>query len=446
VRRRAVLALAATAVAVATAVAGWGVTQTRTNPIAPPSITPAQLLSRPIPTSAPNAAQLRLGRNVVIAGDCVSCHTRDNGEPMAGGLGMHTPFGVIYTPNITPDKDTGIGGWTPDQFYGAMHRGMDDEGHPLYPAFPYVYFTRISRQDSDAALAYLKTVPPVRYTAPDNKLPFPFNIRFLVRGWNLLFFRRRTFQADPARPAQWNRGAFLVNGPGHCAQCHTPTNFLGANENSKAFRGGALDNWVAPDLTGNARTGLGSWNAAQVVEYLKSGRNDRTQAAGPMAEVVSYSTSLLSDADLAAIASYLKTLPASPAASVRTPEQAVMNRGAAIYSDACASCHLERGVGQPRYFPPLGNDAVVQQDNPVGLIHMILAGVRTAPTTSRPTPLSMPSFAWKLSDQEIADVATFLRNSWGNRAAPVDAGRVGHLRHALGLDHERLTPNSGDHY
>ncbi|MDB5484095.1 MAG: alcohol dehydrogenase [Caulobacteraceae bacterium] len=441
-RRRALLILAGVATAT---LAGWALSQTRTNTINPPSITPVQLLSRPIPAMAPNAAQLQHGRDVVVQGDCVSCHTQSAGEPMAGGLGLRTPFGVIYSPNITSDTATGIGGWTPAQFYGAMHRGVDDQGKPLYPAFPYVYFTRISRQDSDAALAYLKTVPPVRYTPPANQLPFPLNIRFLVRGWNLLFFRPGTFRGDPARSAQWNRGAFLVNGLGHCGQCHTPTNFLGANDNGKPFQGGSLDNWVAPDLSGNARVGLGGWRGAEIVEYLKTGRNARAQAAGPMAEVVSYSTSLMSDADVAAIATYLKTLAASPDRRPAAPGQGAMNRGAAIYSDACASCHLEGGVGQPRYFPPLSRDAVVQQANPTGVIHLILAGVRTAPTAARPSPLTMPSFAWKLTDQEIADVSTFLRNSWGNRAAPASAGDVGRLRRRLNLTRVRLTQNSGDH-
>ena len=413
-RRRTFLILAGAAVVT---LGGWALSQTRVNPVDPPSITAVQLLSRPIPAGASNGAQLQHGRDVVIEGDCVSCHTRNAGEPMAGGLGMQTPFGVIYSPNITPDNDTGIGRWTPEQFYRAMSRGIDAHGQPLYPAFPYVYFTRLSRQDTDAALAYLKTIPPVRYTPPGNRLPFPLNIRFLVNGWNLLFFRPAPFRGDPTRSAQWNRGAFLVTGPGHCGQCHTPANFLGANENDRAFQSGSLENWVAPDLTGNPRKGLGSWNAAEIMAYLQTGRNDRAQAGGPMAEVVSYSTSLMSEADLAAIATYLGALPASPDRRMATPDAAAMSRGGAVYSDACASCHLEGGVGQPGFFPPLGRDAVLQQDNPAGLVHLILAGVRTAPTVAKPSPMSMPSFAWKLTDQEVADVSTFIRNSWGNRRA-----------------------------
>lgn len=421
--------------------------QPRTTAGPPGARTPTELLTAPLPGAGPQADQLQRGRSLVIAGDCVSCHTRPGGAPMAGGLGMHTPFGVIYTPNLTSDRETGIGGWTPDQFYQALHTGRDDEGHYLYPAFPYVYFTNVSRADSDAALAYLKTVPAVSYRPPDNELPFPLNIRLVMWGWNLLFFRAHDFQPDPAKSAEWNRGAYLVNGPGHCGQCHTPTNLLGANETGKSFQGGSLENFVAPDLTANAHTGLGSWTTAEVAEYLKTGRNDRAQASGPMSEVISYSTSLMSDADLQAIATYLKSQPASSPASAGTPDAAAMRRGAAIFSDACTACHLEQGRGQPRYFPPLGrNNAVVQQTNPDGVLHMILAGTRTAPTLSHPSPLSMPSFAWKLSDAEIADVTTYIRNSWGNHASPVSAGRVAGLRRKLNLKSPILTQNSGDHY
>ena len=415
-------------------------------PVHPSSaITPAGLLAKPFDDSTPNAAQLRRGQYLVAAGDCLSCHLREGGEPFAGGLGLNTPFGAIYTSNITPDRQTGIGAWTGDQFYRAMHDGKGAHGENLYPAFPYPWFRRASRADDDAIFAYLMTVPAVSYTPPQNNLPFPFNIRGSVGAWNLLFLDGHDFQSDPGRSAEWNRGAYLVKGLGHCGACHTPKNSFGADKSKQEFHGGKLDNWVAPDLTGNSRMGLGDWSVEDIVEFLATGRNPRAAAGGAMAEVITYSTSLLNDADRHAIAVYLKSQPASAAITASTPDSGAMRRGAEIYSDACSSCHLENGVGQPRVFPPLGKDAMLQQSDPTGLEHVILGGTRIGISASRPSPLSMPSFAWKLSDQEIADVSTFIRNSWGNRAAQVSASDVRDLRKKLDLQTVHLTVNSGDH-
>jgi mono/diheme cytochrome c family protein len=408
-------------------------------------VTPTQLLSEPIADSVPNAAQVRRGQYLVAAGDCMSCHLRSGGEPLAGGLGLKTPFGVIYAPNISSDKETGIGSWTADQFYRAMHDGIDDEGKNLYPAFPYPWFRLVSREDDDAILAFLKTTPPVTYTPPKNDLPFPLNFRSSVKGWNVLFLKSHDFQPDADQSAEWNRGAYLVNGLGHCGGCHTPKNSLGADKSKLELQGATLDSWVAPDLTANDRTGLGAWSIDDVAEYLRNGRNAHAGAGGAMADVITYSTSLLSDEDRHAIAVYLKSQAASPSRANVQPDPAAMRRGAAIYSDACASCHLENGVGQPRYFPPLGPNAMLQQADPMGVEHLILAGGRIGTSPSRPSPLSMPSFAWKLDDQEVADVSTFIRNSWGNQAAPVSVSDVRTARKKLNLDTVHLTDNSGDH-
>jgi mono/diheme cytochrome c family protein len=280
------------------------------------AITPAGLLAKPFDDSTPNAAQLRRGQYLVAAGDCLSCHLREGGEPFAGGLGLNTPFGAIYTSNITPDRQTGIGAWTGDQFYRAMHDGKGAHGENLYPAFPYPWFRRASRADDDAIFAYLMTVPAVSYTPPQNNLPFPFNIRGSVGAWNLLFLDGHDFQSDPGRSAEWNRGAYLVKGLGHCVACHTPKNSFGADKSKQEFHGGKLDNWVAPDLTGNSRMGLGDWSVEDIVEFLATGRNPRAAAGGAMAEVITYSTSLLNDADRHAIAVYLKSQPASAAIGV----------------------------------------------------------------------------------------------------------------------------------
>jgi mono/diheme cytochrome c family protein len=409
------------------------------------AVTARGLLTQHFDDSLPNAAQLRRGQYLVAAGDCIACHQREGGEPFAGGLGLNTPFGVIYTPNITPDRNTGIGAWTSDQFYRAMHDGKDDQGNDLYPAFPYPWFRRVSREDDDAIFAYLTTVPAVSYTPPKNDLPFPLNFRSLVGVWNMLFLDSHNFQSDPGQSAEWNRGAYLVTGLGHCGGCHTPKNFLGADKSKQELHGGNLDNWVAPDLTGNLRTGLGGWSVDAIAEFLATGRNAHAAAGGDMADVISHSTSHMSDADRRAIAVYLKSQPASPIVVSSAPDAGAMRRGAEIYSDGCASCHLDNGIGQSRLFPPLGKDAILQQPDPTGLEHLILGGTRVGVSASRPSPLGMPSFAWKLTDQEIADVATFIRNSWGNQAAPVAASDVRDLRKKLKLQTVHLTDMSGDH-
>jgi mono/diheme cytochrome c family protein len=402
---------------------------------APPDdmATALALLTRPIPDSTPDAARLRQGRSLAIAGDCVSCHLREGGEPFAGGRPMHTPFGVVYTANITPDAQTGIGSWTADDFYRALHDGIDDEGRNLYPAFPYPWFRRVTREDSDAIYAFLKSVPAVVYTPPSNELPFPLRIRFLVKGWNLLFLRGDTYAPDPAQSAEWNRGAYLVEGLGHCGACHTPKNFLGADKSGRRYHGGTLERWVAPDLTGHTRTGLGAWNATEVDAFLRAGRNERAAAGGTMSEVVTYSTSLLPEEDRRAIALYLKSLAPRDDAGVEAADAASLRRGAAIYGDVCTACHLEQGVGQPGVFPPLARDTMLQQPDPTGVIHAILAGSRIAATPTRTSTLTMPSMAWKLSDQEVADVATYVRNAWGNQAVSVKAADVQRLRRELGL-------------
>lgn len=390
------------------------------------------ILTRPI-ADRPGAELIRRGRYLTVAGDCVGCHTRAGGHPFAGGLGLETPFGVIYSPNLTSDRATGIGSWTPEQFFRALHEGKAAGGKRLYPAMPYTHFTVLNRADSDAILAFLKTVPAESYVEPANRLPFPLDVRLAMIGWNAINFAPHGLTPDPKRSAAWNRGAYLVEGPGHCGACHTPKTMLGAERADRALQGAAIENWFAPDLTGNLRTGLGRWGAPDIAEYLRTGRNARANAVGPMAEVVTYSTSLLSDADRAAIATYLKALPPSPDAAIAAPKAAAMRTGGAIFEDVCTACHLMGGKGQSGMFPPLRGSAVAQQRDPTGVIRLILGGGRTAPTPMRPSFQSMPSFAWKLDDEEVADVATYVRNSWGNRASPVDASQVAALRSKLDL-------------
>ena len=429
--------------------AGLGFSAGAVQMVTPPEhtfadLTPVALLRQPVSDTNPDAARLRRGQYLVAAGDCMSCHLRPGGEAFSGGLGLNTPFGTIYSSNITSDSESGIGGWTEEQFYRAMHEGIGVHGENLYPAFPYPWFRNLPREDTDAILAYLETTPPVHYTPPNNELHFPMGFRFLVKGWNLLHLKEAEFQADSTRSPEWNRGAWLVKGPGHCSGCHTAKGTLGADEKARAFFGGDLDSWVAPDLTQNMRTGLGAWGTQDITDYLKSGRNMHAEAGGSMADVVTYSTSFLTDADRKAISTYLQSLPASPAQTPASLQAGAMQRGAAIYSDVCTACHLEGGIGQPGYFPPLKNNAMSQQSDPTGLVHLILTGSRIGTSASSPSPLTMPSFAWKLSDQEVADVASYIRNSWGNEAGPVTADKVTQLRKQLGLDTLRPTVNSGD--
>jgi mono/diheme cytochrome c family protein len=372
------------------------------------------------------------GRYLVDAGDCKACHTRPDGAPFAGGRGIGTPFGTIYSSNITPDPRTGIGTWSEADFYRALHKGVAHGGKNLYPIFPYTYLTRMRRGDVDAIRAYLLTLPPVEQRKPANHLPFPLNIRFLLKIWNALFFHAGEFRPDPAHSAEWNRGAYLVQGPGHCGGCHTPKNFLGADRHGKALQGGRLNDWVALNLTEDPRQGLAAWEKADIVDYLRGGRNARSTASGSMQEVVYYSTSRMSDADLAAIATYLKDLPAkAPKPSAKAPSDEAMRAGGAIFADVCSACHRSNGEGTPGFFPPLVANSSVQARDPTTMVRIILQGSRAVPTPARPTAPGMPAFAWKLDDDEIASVATFVRNSWGNRAPPVAAARVGKLRHKL---------------
>jgi len=444
--RRSIILLVVVVVVIGLVWQGWAILHPASLPAQPvASVAATALLTAPIPDSAPNADAVRRGQYLARVGDCLSCHLAPGGQPFAGGYGLNTPFGVIYASNITPDRETGIGAWTADDFYRALHDGVGAGGEHLYPAFPYPWFERVSRADSDALYAYLRTVPAVHANPPANALPFPLNIRAAVMGWNLLFFKHTAFTPDPGQSAEWNRGAEIVTGLGHCSGCHSPTNQLGGVIASRDLQGATLDNYVAPDLTANPRTGLGAWSVDEVAEYLKSGRNDRANAGAAMADVITYSTSLLTDADRHAVAVYLKSLPASPDAGAEAPDAGAMQRGAAIYLDVCSACHLENGVGQPTIFPPLGRNSVVQQDDATGILRMILAGDRTGPAPGRPSPLTMPSFAWKLSDAEAADVATYIRNSWGNRGSAVSTDAAKSLRHRLGLDRPHLTANSGDH-
>ena len=377
--------------------------------------------------------QIERGRYLAIAADCVACHTvLDVGKPFAGGRSIETPFGNIVAPNITPDRDTGIGAWTDEQFDNAVRRGIRPNGERLYPAMPFTAYTKMSREDVLAIRAYLKTVAPVQNQVVTNTLPFPFNIRAAMRVWNALYFTEGEFKPDPQKSAEWNRGAFLVQGPGHCAACHTPKSFLGADKTSEYLRGSYLQGWFAPNITNDPRTGLGHWSASDVATYLKTGHNRATAATGPMAEAVKYSTSQMTNSDLAAIATYLKSVPGQQdnPTPVRADDPSMV-AGQAIYRDQCSACHSLDGHGVPQLFPSLADSSIARSSDPTTLIRMILRGARSVATAAEPTAPGMPSFAWQLDDAQVAAVVTYIGNAWGSAAASVSAQDVSRARSDL---------------
>jgi mono/diheme cytochrome c family protein len=368
--------------------------------------------------AAPALAQptaVERGAYLARAGDCISCHTAPGGAPYAGGYRLDTPFGYLLAPNITPDSETGIGRWSADDLWRALHDGVNRRGKDMYPAMPYVFYTKVTRQDSDAIYAYLRTVKPVSNAVDVNHLRFPFDQRWTMAAWRELFFTEGTFRPDPARSASWNRGAYLVEGLGHCSACHSPRDELGGIEKDKAFTGATIDGWYALNLTQKPFTGLGDWSAADIAAYLKTGASKgRSTSLGPMAEVVRNSTSHLTDADLAAMGEYLKSIP--PDSSLRPgpiAPPASRTRGATLYLDHCSGCHQAKGRGITGVFPPLaGNGAVIAAD-PANVLKVVLAGI---PAQNGYIP--MPAFGDQLSNQEIADIANYVRTSWGNTAAP----------------------------
>jgi mono/diheme cytochrome c family protein len=373
------------------------------------------------------------GRYMAIASDCTACHTAPDGKPFAGGGALETPFGILLAPNITPDVGTGIGGWTDDEFVNAVRNGIGHGGIHLYPAMPYTYYTKLTRRDVIAIRAYLDTVEPVRNRVIANQLPFPFNQRETMVGWNALYFTPGEFKPHPGKSAEWNRGAYLVEGAEHCGLCHTPKNAMGGDENSQTMQGSVLQNWYAPNLTGNRRIGIGDWSVDDIALYLKTGRNRYDIASGPMADAVTHSTSYLTDADLRAIAVYLKDLP-SGGGGLPQPVSAqdpAMQRGEAIYNNWCAACHAPGGEGIVGLFPRLSGAPLVQQSQATSLIRVVLEGSRAVATDDAPTGPAMPSFAWRLSDAEVAAVVTYIRNAWGNAAPAVSAGQVSNMRQTL---------------
>jgi mono/diheme cytochrome c family protein len=381
---------------------------------------------------AQDFSQVDRGRYLATVGDCAACHTEPGSDrQLAGGRPIETPFGTLLAANITPDRETGIGAWTDDEFVNALTKGTGRNGAHLYPAMPYPYLTKLSREDALAIRAYLNGLPPVHHPVTPNQLPFPFDIRLGMAAWNALFFTPGSFQPSPEKSAEWNRGAYLVEGPMHCGACHTPKNFLGGDKAGSRLQGYMLQGWFAPNITNDAHRGLGSWSADDIVSYLKTGHTAVAAASGPMGEEVALSSSKMTDADLHAVAVYLKDQPGQAPTAPATPPAAAMKTGAAIYADECSACHAPKGTGVPGLFPALAGSSAVQSDDPASLVHVVLRGTRSVATDAAPTAPAMPAFAWLLNDDQVAAVTTYVRNAWGNAAPAVAAGDVGRARRDL---------------
>ena len=383
----------------------------------------AQLKAEPTPED------IARGKALTDAGDCASCHTADPAKPFAGGKRIDTPFGGIYSPNLTPDRETGLGAWSDDDFYRALRFGVARDGSRYYPAFPYPNFTKLTRQDIFAIRAYLATLTPVSNAARAPELRWPFNYRVVMRGWNWLFFKPGIVMPNQQKSAEWNRGRYLVEGVSHCGACHTPKNMFGADRRGRAYGGGRVAGMFAPRLDGAMRSGLKSWSVEDITEYLQSGRNAKSHAGELMSEVVVNSTSKMSDTDIRAIAVYLKDLPAgAPEPKVTPPQPSQMAEGKKLYDGACIACHEDDGSGAPRIYPPLPGNANLQSADALSTLRIILDGAETVTTPRAPNKGSMPAYAAKMTDQQIADVTNYIRNAWGNAAPLVTAEQVAKAR------------------
>jgi mono/diheme cytochrome c family protein len=387
---------------------------------------------------ADDHALVTKGEYLARAGDCIACHTNPDGALFAGGRAMPTPFGTIYSSNITPDPKTGIGSWTADDFYGTIHTGRFPDGGLIYPAMPFGSYTKVTHGDSDAIFAYLRSVPPVHQPNRPHDLRFPFNNRQLILGWRTLFFQEGEYQPDQTKSAEWNRGAYLVEGLGHCSMCHTPINALGGSSESQAFEGGLIpmQNWYAPSLTSNKEAGLGEWSIEEIVDLLRNGVSHRGAVYGPMAEVTFNSLQYLNDADVRAMAIYLKSLgEGSPlgaeVAGIPAPESSLLlSFGQTVYETHCTSCHAKDGRGMPPEYPPLAGNPSIQMESSVNPVRMVLNGGFPPGTEGNPMPYGMPPFAQTLSDDEVAAVVTYIRAAWGNRGSAVSARQANELRTA----------------
>jgi mono/diheme cytochrome c family protein len=381
---------------------------------------------------APTPENIARGAYLAKAGDCMACHTPRGGAAYAGGRALDTPFGKLVAPNITPDRETGIGAWSADDFWNALHNGKSRDGRLLYPAFPYTNYTKVTRSDSDALFAYMQSVPPQKRVSEPHSLRFPYNQQITLAGWRLLYFKPAVYAEVPTQPAEWNRGAYLVEGLGHCAACHSSRNTLGAIEGG--LSGGLIPTigWYAPSLTSDMEAGLGGWEVPHIVQLLKTGVSERATVFGPMAEVVAKSLQHMSDQDVGAMAVYLKSVPPTRSEKsdpVTGPKvEQMIEQGKKLYETHCIDCHGADGKGLPPAYPPLAGNRAITMEEAVNPIRIVLNGGFAPGTAGNPRPYGMPPYTHLMDDNEVAAVVSYIRNSWGNRAPPVSSGDVNRYR------------------
>ncbi len=372
------------------------------------------------------------GEYLARAGNCAGCHTARGGEPYSGGRGIETPFGTVYSSNLTPDAATGLGSWTPAHFWRALHNGRARDGRLLYPAFPYTNYTLVTRQDADALYVYLRSLKPVSQANREHSLRFPFNTQPALAVWRALYFSPSRPGNDATKSPEWNRGAYLVQGLGHCNACHGSRNALGATSGTLDLGGGLIpmQNWYAPSLSDPHEAGVADWPAQSVVDLLKNGITPQASVLGPMAEVVGRSTQHLADADLRAMATYLQALPPTRAQPARQPpaDSAVLDHGAKLYTRHCADCHGDNGEGVAGIYPALAGNRAVTLALPANLVRVLLEGGFAPSTAGNPRPFGMPPFANVLNAADSAAVLSYVRSAWGNQGSAVPEIEVNRYR------------------
>ena len=389
------------------------------------------------PLTDSDTEQVRRGEYLARAGNCMGCHTTRGGEPYAGGRKLNTPFGQFVTPNITPDNETGIGRWSGEDFWQALHYGKSKDGRYLYPAFPYTEYTKVTRPDADAIFAYLRSLPPVAQTNPPHKISSPYDNQFLLFLWRTQYFKEGVYQLDKSKSDEWNRGSYLVQGLGHCTACHTSRNVLGASQDDKLSGGKIMGTyWYAPSLISPLEAGVGEWPVEDIAELPSTGINNHAVTSGSMATIVRQSLQYLSDYDIRSIAVYLQSLgekkdnAKAPRKARKMPEQVrqYLALGQEVYEKHCQDCHGQSGEGILKIYPPLAGNRNVTMSPPLNTIRNVLYGGYPPATAGNPRPHGMPPYQHFIRDTEIAQVVSYIRNAWGNRGSLVSPEDVDNSR------------------